>query len=538
MESMVKLRAEGEVARNYLALSREFQEVQLFGKAEETLHLALERIPDHPFLLARLANLYLNLDMPEKALDSVDQLIRAHGHLRFPYFLRGRILERTGRIKRAVAEYQRALFSSEKDLCVLHRLVPLFIQQGREWEALDLIDRYQRRLDRPHLFAREKAEALLGVGKPAAAFNTLREALLQHPDDRDLLTSYLRLSIRISKKSPRDVYGLLNLSMPRLTRLPEEELLDLDLDYAVHHHRFDDAMDRLDAILERYPDSYRWARRRAMLRLEMGAVEESIGEFRDLFMRRPADEGVRNVLENYFIVTSRADAWKPLLQEALRASDDPVGAFTAMRPFGAAQDWLDMCELDYDGFIRNLTALPLPGADLADPTFAGLPLYALEIFIGHLAVHNRIPDPETLWSAVYRERQKKQQVPPFQLEDLEAAYPVWLFGLHIYFLCRRKGMAGCAFLPALFQSDRVAASLEVNGTTVQIDLSMLLKANRRPLKSVIKADRGFRWRWPESIATGEQAVNRLALFSPEQFARATVELERAIATHGEESDPS
>lgn len=58
MESTVNKMPQQEVARNYLALSREFQESQLYRKAEDTLRVALGKLPHHPYVLARLASLY------------------------------------------------------------------------------------------------------------------------------------------------------------------------------------------------------------------------------------------------------------------------------------------------------------------------------------------------------------------------------------------------------------------------------------------------------------------------------------------------
>ena len=102
MESFAKSVPNKEVARNYLALSREFQELQLFGKAEETLLLALEKMPDHPSVMTRLANLYLKLDMPEKALTVTDRLMKVHPDLPLPFYLAGRIQEEIGERRRAI----------------------------------------------------------------------------------------------------------------------------------------------------------------------------------------------------------------------------------------------------------------------------------------------------------------------------------------------------------------------------------------------------------------------------------------------------
>ena len=128
-----------EVARNYLALSREFQEQQYYGKAEQTLLLALDKLPNHPFILSRLSNLYMKLDMPHKALKSVQRLIKHHTESSFSYFLRARIHESNGDLLEAIKDYERALNNSAKDLYTLNRLLPLLIENGKPEEALVMI---------------------------------------------------------------------------------------------------------------------------------------------------------------------------------------------------------------------------------------------------------------------------------------------------------------------------------------------------------------------------------------------------------------
>ncbi|HQV32263.1 MAG TPA: tetratricopeptide repeat protein [Calditrichia bacterium] len=510
-----------------MALSREFQELQLFGKAEETLLLALEKMPDHPSVMTRLANLYLKLDMPEKALTVTDRLMKVHPDLPLPFYLAGRIQEEIGERRRAIDLYRRALTNTFKDRYVLVRMLPLLIQQGRESEALMTIETYQKLLDDKNLYAEYHAQALLGIGKNVEAFNKMREALMVAPRNEALLTEYLSLSIQISKKSPKEVYHILNLAMPNLYQLPEKVLLELELDYLIYHNRLDEATAKLDGILAKEPESYHWRRKRAMLMLEKGQVEESIEAFRVLFLQHPTDVEVRKVLENYFIVMSRVDHWKNLIQISLQDNEEEFELFSYFRSIGNTQDWLAICEMNHEKLLGEIVSLFLPEFDLEDETYLKLPAYALEIFISKVAIHNSIISPADLWKAIAREREKKDQVPPFQIEDLEAAYPVWLFVLNIYFLFKERSEYPVTFTPAMLQNDAVAVSLTVNGDSVEVDLNEIMG---EPLdRPVIKLDRGrrvFRWSWPRiQVGEGEpQAV----IPSVGNFADLLVELRTAI----------
>lgn len=529
MESFIKQMPEMEVARNYLALSKEFQDLQLYRKAEKTLLLALEKLPNHPFLLTRLTNLYLKLDMPEKALNMTNRLIKFHPNLSFPYYLRGKIFEELEDSRKAMYDYEKALTESKKDIHVLSRLISLMIEYGRADEVLGLIRDYQALLAKPSLFAELEAEAYLQLGKHAAAFNKMRDAILKDPGNKRLVKRYLQLSNQNGKRSPEEVFQLLKSSVPFLVDLDDEDLLELEADFLTCNEAYVKAVEKINLILRKNPEDYGWRKKRAFLKLEMGAIEESIDEFRILFLQDSTDIEVRDVLENYFIVQDQLHNWKILVQQVLRDSRNQIELFNYLRSIGKKEDWLAICELDYQKFMQCIERLNLANSDVRDVTHEKLPAYALEIFVSQIAIHNYIPSPTDLWAVIYNERKKKRQVPPFQVEDLEAAYPVWVFILHIYFLFKTHSSYWPAFVPALFQNEQVAAALVINDTPVQVEVSQLLNVENKRLKNLVKNENGYRWRFrnPENMQPGAM-LHEIRFYTPAQFKEILKELEKSL----------
>ena len=408
MNSRIEQIPHKDVARNYLALSREFHESQLYHKAEDTLRVALEKLPYHPFLLARLCNHYLKLDMPEKALLVSNILIKHHKDLPFSYFLRGKIYESRNEQKKALKDYARALTHTQKDLYVLSPLIQLLMHFGHIEKALEIIENYQAILNNPFLFSQIQAETLLALGDVPSAFIKLRDILLCDPNDKNLLKHYLRLSSQISKKTPRDIYELLRLAVPQLARLDEEDLFEFEADYYRQREQFEYALQKINAMLEARPESFRWRKKRAFLKLEMGFVEDSVEEFRILFLQDSTDMEVRKALENYFIMQDQLDTWKHLVQQVLKMHANQIELFDYLCRIGNDKNWLSICELDFESFMHQVEKTNIAHSDITDVTCEKLPAYALEIFVSQIAIHNRIPNPMELWGIISSERQKKR----------------------------------------------------------------------------------------------------------------------------------
>jgi tetratricopeptide (TPR) repeat protein len=358
----------------------------------------------------------------------------------------------------------------------------------------------------------------------------MRDALLNDAGNKRFLKRYLQLSNQNGKRSPEEVYQILKSSVPFLVDLDEEDLLELEADYLSCNEQFEEAIEKINIILTRDAENYAWRKRRAFLKLEMGAVEESIEEFRTLFLQNAADLEVREVLENYFMVQDQLDTWKHLVQQVLKDHKNQVELFFYLRSIGKKEDWLAICELDYDQFIERVERLNLVNSDIKDVTHEKLPTYALEIFISQLAIHNYIPNPTDLWAVIYNERKKKRQVPPFQVEDLEAAYPVWVFAVHFYFLFKSHSAYRPSFVPRLFQNDQVAVSVSMNDTPVQIDIGLLLNGDNKRLKPVVKNESGYRWRWrnPEGLEP-ENMLHEIRFYTPEQFKNILNDLKQNLA---------
>lgn len=530
MNSRIEQVPHMDVARNYLALSREFHESQLYRKAEDTLRVALEKLPNHPFLLARLCNLYIKLDMPEKALFISNLLIKHHSELPFPYYLRGKIHEIRDDLKKAMKDYERALTYTKKDLYVLSRLIHLLMQYNRIDDALDLIENYQETLNNPFLFKEMQASALMESGNIPSAFNKLRDVLVCDPNNKELLKHYLQLASQISKKTPRDIYELLKLSVPGLVNVSEEDLYEYETDYYRHRDQFEYALQKINAMLDMHSESFRWRKKRAFLKLEMGFFEDSVEELRTLFLQNSRDIEVRKALENYFIMQEQLDNWKHLVQQVLKMNSNQIELFNYMVRIGNDKSWLSICELDFESFMHQVEQTNIANSDITDVTFEKLPYYALEIFISQLAIHNKIPDPAELWDIIDAERQKKNQVPPFQIEDLEAAYPVWIFALHIYSLFKYYGEYPASFYPRKFQSDHVAVTLMIDETPVEIDITHMLNSESQWLKPMVKTNKGYRWRLPKLEEDPEIMLHEMRFYSAEQLKLIKSELYENLTT--------
>jgi hypothetical protein len=171
----------------------------------------------------------------------------------------------------------------------------------------------------------------------------------------------------------------------------------------------------------------------------------------------------------------------------------------------------------------------IANTDIADTTFEKLPFYALEIFTGQIATHNTIPNPAELWDIIHKERRKKNQVPPFQLDDLEAAYPVWIFALHIYFLFKYYGEFPVSFFPRKLQSDHIAVTMMIDETPVEIDIFCLLNHNSQRLKPLVKTPEGYRWRLRPLPESPEVMLHEVRFYSARQFEQMLNELYENLA---------
>ncbi len=530
MESMVLPTAELEVVRNYFALVREFREQQLYHKAEETLLVALTKLPNHPFLLIRLANLYSRLDMPEKALKTLNRLVHHHPKLASAFYLRARVHQRLQDNGRAINDYMKALgFSLSRDQRILRHLLPLLLQQQRYDDALSLIYDFQVAAKNPVAFAEIQAECFLHFSKNAAAFNKLREALLCNPRDPRLLKGYLKLSIQSGKKSPKEVYQILKLSLPEVAELEPGELELLELDHLMYHGQTEEALRQVEALKESQPDNWVWRKKCALMKLETGESDTSVPELQELFREHFEDDEIRIVLENYFLVNGKLTHWKRLVQQVLIEHSQHPDLYAYLCGIGNHQDWLAICKLDADNFIKQVQYLPLPSGQLGtDQTFRKLPFYALNLLVSRIAIQNTVPSPEELWEEIERERERKKQSPPFQLEDLQAAYPTWLFALHLYFYFQSCSDHPASFQPALLQNEYTALSLFIDQEVVDVDISQMLTPENPRLKNMVKSEAGYRWRIRPSFAAPELKAGEMTFYTEAQFREIADAIQKSV----------
>ncbi len=517
MKTILHTETLDSAAANYLALYREFVQLQLYQKAEQTLLVALEKLTHHPDLLSQLIEHYMMLDMTDKAMTIANRLIRQYPDLKTAYSLRGMLHERNGDERRAQKDYERAVNHVSEDEVFLRRLLKIQIKFGEFDEALQLIRAYQVVLRNPGFMADVQALLHLQLGESNPAFSTLRGALIRNPGSKDLLMDYLKQSNRNGKRAPGEVYYLLQNSIPNLTDLSVDDLADLEIDFYEQQGDIDRALELVSEKLIEEPDNYFWRKRRAFIKLESGQIEESVPEMRILFLQNAADKSLRKALENYYLMMDQSEQWKMLVQQALREQENQLPLYHYLRRIGGNPDWLNLCRMTNAEFQTEIEQLELATSDIRDVTYQKLPPYALEMFLSHLAIHHSIPSPEELWRLISNERAKRKQVPPFELDDLQDSYPAWLFGIHIYLMFRHHTQLNVAFVPSLYQSEQIASIVINNEIEIEIDLSPTLATNKRYLKSVVKTKNGFRWRMHEFVPKTDININKIPLYSAHQF---------------------
>ncbi len=494
MDSTLKQIAETEVTETYLALAREFQDQQLYGKAEETIFLALEKFPNHPFLLSRLSTLYLHLDMPYKAIGILDKLIQHHPRITFTYFLRGKLNQNRRRFDSAIADYESALSDSAKDSQVLQQLLPLLISRGQPERALKTISRYQQTLNQPNLFAELEAEALFNVGENVAAFKRMREVLMSRPDDKRLLKRYLHFSIRTSKKNPRDLYNILIQSVPGLPQLSEEDLIDLEVDYLIERNRFSEAVAAINEGSKISKRQFYWRKRHALATYRRGAVEEGCDALMALFEERSTDTEIRDILEQHYCGQGKKERWLQIVRDIAKPQTGNLGLFDYIRELTGKQDHLHICELNYSEFMKMVEDFNLVRSRFLEETFQRMPEYILESLTASIAIGGTVPSTVDLWTQVTRWRKRIGKSPSFTIENLDAAFPLWLFAFHLYFLFKSHSEFSVRFDSGRLVKDRIACILAIDDLCIEVDLSIILRPESKRLKELVKSSNGFRWR--------------------------------------------
>ena len=494
MDSTLKQIAETEVTETYLALAREFQDQQLYGKAEETIFLALEKFPNHPFLLSRLSTLYLHLDMPYKAIGILDKLIQHHPRITFTYFLRGKLNQNRRYFDSAIADYQSALSDTPKDSQVLQQLLPLLIARGQAEHALKIISRYQQTLSQPNLFAELEAEALFDVGENVAAFKRMREVLMSRPDDKRLLKRYLHFSIRTSKKNPRDLYNILIQSVPGLPQLSREDLIDLEVDYLIERSRFSEAVAAINEAQKISKRQFYWQKRHALATFRRGAVEEGRDALLALFEERSTDVEIRDILEEYYCGSGTKERWSKVVRDIATPQTGNLELFDYLRELSGKQDHLYICELGYSDFMKMVEDFNLVRSSFSDDSFQRMPEYILESLTASVAIAGKVPSTVELWTQVTRWRKRIGKSPSFTIESLDAAFPLWLFALHLYFLFKSHSDFAVRFDSGRLVKDRIACILAIDDLCIEVDLSIILRPQSRRLKELVKSSNGFRWR--------------------------------------------
>lgn len=511
----------GNRLKNYLSLARGYQAQQFFEKAKETLLKALEQMPDHPRLLARLAHLYLQNEMYSEALEVTERLLTAHNNLSFPVYFKGWIHEKLGETSEAMDIYRLALKQRRKDIAVLKRLLPLLIESGDPGQALELIGHYRKMLNSKNLFTGLEAEALFASHRPAEAFKKMRMALVENPINARLLKRYLQLSIHGSNKNPLILYRILRETIPNLAGLNDNDLLELELDYLVSRHKLQEAAKMIDRRLRLYPANFYWRKRRIKIQKMLGNLSKNLDELKILFLYNPEDVEIREMLAAILIENNDFVQWKKIVLMTRKINLNNGNLNRYLRDIVFQQNWLAHSSLDFNSFVQSLTSLKLNNPDLLDSTYKKLPGYMLETLIMHICTEDKIPQPEALWEEIGRFVQMKSV--PIQLQDVQAAYPVWLYALQFYFLFKSFSQYRCYFNPGLFQNEMVPLIVELNDLRIHFDLSAVLNGEGGKRRVFVKKDGSWHWRWPKSVQP-KGFVSGIPIYSGAQFKRNVSEM--------------
>lgn len=529
MQEEVMKGSDSEQVQNYLALAREFQEKHLYQKAEDTLLMGLEKLPNHPFLLTRLANFYIKTDRTENALNTLNRLIKNHKDFLFSYYLRGKIHEEQKEYQKAISDYKKALTQTDNDFLILSRLIPLLIQNKHAEQALELISQYRELLNDAQLFPEMEAEALVESNKKVEAFNKMRSILLKYPENKNLLKTYLHLSIQAGKKSPFELYDLLNKTVPKLSVLSDEELTDAQIDYLIHQKNYKEADGKIFEMILKHPERFHWRKKNILLKKEMGSLNEIVDELEVIFLYNPRDARISSIFDDYFFESNQVEQWKKVIRKAKKIISYNGKFYTHLRDVGIRYNLLSKSQIDHNRFIEHLENLELRKMGLDKGTYKILPYYALETFIIQLSIEDKILTPDELWDIIYKERMSEDKEIPFQIEDLHLAYPVWLFALQFYFLFKTYSNYNCHFKPLLFQKHQIALIAEANNFLIQLDISPLLEGDSKKLKLQVNEEENLCWYWPKEEAA-ERNVRGIPIYSESQFQKVLQEFEISFST--------
>lgn len=505
-----------ERVKNYLDLVKEFQDQNLYQKAEDTLLLALKKIPNHPFLLTKLANFYNDTNRSDKALRTLKKLIKKEPDFKFPYYLRAKIYEEREQISNAIHDYRKALTYSNKDSYILSKLIPLLIANKEAKEAVKIIGDYQKLLKDPLFFSEIESEALIELGKNVEAFNKMRTILKKKPENKDLLRKYLKLSIQTSKKGPIELYNMLSQTVPQLKEINIEELTDLEVDYLIHHQKYKDAQEKIGQMVQQFPDRYYWRRKNIQLQKQIGNLDKIIDELEILVLFNPRDVGIRNIFEEYVFENNLIDRWKSVIHRIRKMNYDDHNFNNHLRELCDKNDLLTKSSLKINDFIENLETLTFDALNFSNVTYKKLPLYVLQTLIMQICIEDRIPGPEELWSIINKERRSSNKEIPFQLEDLNFALPIWLFGLQFIFLFKTYTNYSSFFKPMSFQKDLIALVFEMDGRKIELDICPLFEDPLKNFKSFIQINKRLRLRWPQDTKP-EKIVSGIPIYSESQF---------------------
>jgi len=505
-----------EMIRNYMNLAREFRDLGLLDKAEATYLMALEKVPNHPFLMTGLANLYIKMRLYQKAGTILRRIIKRHPEQKLPYFMLGKVLQMQHKSKQAIQYYKKALRNNKNDLFVLYKLIPLLIEYRRAGEALELVRQYEDMIADQKILQEWEGMALAGLGETDAALCIFESILEKDPVNRRVLSRLMRVVLDHKTDHPVHYYKKLKKKIPSLTPLVEDDLLTYEIEFFIRHKKYDKALDLLDVLLKKEPENFYWQKRRAFLLKEMGKESESFELLKELFLTDPDDIYVRQALEKIFTERKRLREWKALLRETLRLHPQYPELFGYIRRISHRIDWLMSCPWDYAEFILRVEELPTFVMNFHDDTFRKLPFYALESFTMLINFEQKIPTPEFLLEYIARQRSGKKMNFQLRLDDLMAAYPFWLFGMQFYFLFKSYTDFDAAFIPVYFQRELIATRIDIPSRRIDVDISLFTIDKETRLKEFVKEGKNLRWRWPVHPAPKIIKIG-IPFYSPEQF---------------------
>ncbi|GAB4370802.1 MAG: hypothetical protein Kow0042_13230 [Calditrichia bacterium] len=461
---------------HYLFLAREFKTQFLLHKAAQTLEQALKEYPDNPQLMIALAHIYFEMGSQFEARQIILKLVRSgskNGHV---YFLLGRIAASRGKVTLANRNFYLALKKGVSPILVLKKYIPYLLQQGKANLSMELLRSIHPRYQREPWFVLLLTNILLQMHKKVQALQILRLALknLPHPE---VLLNYIRLKFKVDNQDPLIIYQLLKKECPETPTLSEQTLHDLHLDYLIFRGRIQEAENTLLSDLNMKPQKMHWMKRLMELKQIQNNSEEYEKWAITYLIGNPDDFQTMREVEKFYISQFRLPDWLSLLRKIFHRHPTNLRFFQYLRFFFQNRNWLQSNTLTSGEFFGLVENMNFHSPDIKNTDWKCLPSTIFEYLCLNLNFTNELLKPDALYSRLFALQDQSAKLLPFDLTDLDAAHPIWIFALHFYYLFKTVLPTPVSFNPDLFRHYGISVILKFPAQSIALDISPLLGIN-------------------------------------------------------------